>query len=542
MVLEGQMMGKFIFNPSAYIRTPVEHYPERTCLTYNDKTYTYREINKRSNQLSNALNNLGIKIGSRVATLQFNCNQSFELIIAMWKIGVVMVPLNTRDSAKQHIEIIKNSGATSVIFGREFIKHAQEIKNSLPQVINYICHGEKNIKNYSWLDYENLIKKSSDSEPDIDIDEDALCRISYTSGTTGTPRGVLMTYRNRLAQISNVFMNADYLISKDEVFLHTAPLTHAAGYYAIPFFLKGARHVIMEKFDTTRFLKTVELEKITCVLLVPTMIIMLMQDPNLKKTNLSSLRRIFYGTAPMPFDKLQSALEIFGPIMRQNYGLTESVQPLACLNADEHIIQNNDENVNRLHSTGKRALGIEIRIVDEKDIDLPVGEVGEIILRSPHISIGYYNMKTETENTFRGGWLHTGDLGRFDKNGYLYIVDRKKDMIISGGFNIYSREVEMYLDSHKMVLESAVIGLPDEKWGEICAAFIVTREKTLKINEKELVAHCIGEGLSKYKIPKQIYFIDNLPKNENNKIIKKKLKEMTMKSMSTNNTVGVVAG
>lgn len=538
----GDMMKKFIFNPSAYIRTPVEHHPDRICLTYNDKKFTYKEINKRSNQLSNALNNLGIKIGSRVATLQFNCNQSFELIIAMWKIGVVMVPLNTRDSAKQHIEIIKNSGATSIIFGRKFIKNAQEIKKNLPQVINYICHGEKNKTNESLIDYEVLIKKSSDSEPDIDIEEDAICRISYTSGTTGTPRGVLMTYRNRLAQISNVFMNADYLISKDEVFLHIAPLTHAAGYYAIPFFLKGARHVIMDKFDTTLFLKTVEREKITCVLLVPTMIIMLMQDPNIESTDLSSLKRIFYGTAPMPFDKLQSALEIFGPIMRQNYGLTESVQPLACLTADEHIIQNNDEDVNRLRSTGKRALGVEIRIADEKDIDLPVGEVGEILLRSPHISIGYYNMKKETKNTFRGGWLHTGDLGRFDKNGYLYIVDRKKDMIISGGFNIYSREVEMHLDSHGKVLESAVIGLPDEKWGEICVAFIVTKDETKKINEKELVEHCIAKGLPKYKIPKQINFIENLPKNENNKIIKKKLKEMNMNPLSTNKTVAVVAG
>lgn len=525
-------MANKIFNPSEFIRTPAEHQPERVCVTYKGESFTYEEINRRSNRLAHALNDLGIGFGARVATLQYNCNQSFELIIAMWKGGVVMVPLNTRDSVKQNIAIIKNSGATGLIFGEEFIEHAQEIERSLPQVTCFICHGEKNQTNESWLNYESLLKHSPAHEPNIDIEEDALCRISYTSGTTGTPRGVMMTYRNRLAQISNVFMNADYLISKDEVFLHLAPLTHAAGYYALPFYLKGSRHVVLDKFDTTIFLETVERERVTCTLLVPTMIIMIMQDPRLQHTDLSSLKRIFYGTAPMPLDKLQTALKIFGPIMRQNYGLTESVQPLACLTAEEHITGDDERKVRRLCSTGKRALGVEIRIVDDKDCDLPRGEIGEILLRSPHISIGYYNMPKETADTFRGGWLHTGDLGRFDEDGYLYIVDRKKDMIISGGFNIYSREVEMSLDSHPAVLESAVIGLPDEKWGEICVAFVVTKDGTSTTGNRELTEHCIAEGLPKYKVPKLIYFLESLPKNENNKIIKNKLKEIVLNSDS----------
>ena len=521
-------MTPHIFNPSAFIRIPAEHHPQRICLTYNGQDFTYREINQRSNRLAHALHALGLGVGSRVATLQYNCNQSFELIVATWKAGAIMVPLNTRDSAKQNIAVINDSGATALVFGCEFSDQAREIKRRLPRVTTFICHAEEKPTEADWLDYETLLAEAPENEPDIDIAEDALCRISYTSGTTGTPRGVMMTYRNRMAQISNVFMNADRLISKEDVFLHVAPLTHAAGYYAVPFYLKGARHVVLDRFDTTVLLETIEREKVACTLLVPTMIIMLLEDPYLPRADLSSLKRIFYGTAPMPVEKLKSALKAFGPIMRQNYGLTESVQPLACLTAEQHIVADDEFDARRLRSTGKRAIGTEIRIVDDSDRDLPQGEIGEIVLRSPHISVGYHNLPHESAETYRGGWLHTGDLGRFDEDGYLYIVDRKKDMIISGGFNIYSREVEMHLDSHPAVLESAVIGLPDEKWGEVCTAFVVFRDGVPQPQAKALVEHCVTEGLAKYKTPKLFVFIDGLPKNENNKIIKKKLKEMDL--------------
>ena len=520
------------FNPSAFIRIPAENHPDRICLSYRKASFTYDTINRRSNRLAHALKGLGIEVGMRVATLQYNCNQSFELIVAMWKAGIVMVPLNTRDSAQQNIAILQDSGAGALVFGDEFTDQAREIKRSLPQVTHFIRHGAHEDAKEPWLDYETLLEAAPDHEPNLDMEEDTLCRISYTSGTTGQPRGVLMSYRNRIAQITNVFMNADRLISKDEVFLHVAPLTHAAGYYALPFYLKGARHVILDKFDTTALLQTIERERVTCTLLVPTMIIMLMEDPYVRKADLSSLERIFYGTAPMPLDKLKSALKHFGPIMRQNYGLTESIQPLACLTPEEHVVGEDDAAAQRLRSTGKRALGTEIRIVDEDDRDLKTGEVGEILLRSPHISIGYHNMPEETARTYRGGWLHTGDLGRFDQNGYLYIVDRKKDMIISGGFNIYSREVEMSLDSHPAVLESAVIGLPDEKWGEICTAFVVTREEAQQPDPDDLVEHCVTKGLPKYKAPKKLAFLKSLPKNENNKIIKKSLKKLALDANS----------
>jgi acyl-CoA synthetase (AMP-forming)/AMP-acid ligase II len=230
----------------------------------------------------------------------------------------------------------------------------------------------------------------------------------------------------------------------------------------------------------------------------------------------------------MPTEKLKKALSVFGPIFRQNYGLTEAVQPLACLTPDEHAVDGDSKRGLRLASTGRRAIGVEIRIVDETDQDLAPEEIGEILLRGPHVSPGYLGLPDVTAQTYRGGWMHTGDLGKMDEEGYLYIVDRKKDMIISGGFNIYSREVEIFLDRHPSVLESAVIGHPDDKWGEVCKACIVLKSGWERPTPEELVDYCIREGLPRYKAPKIVLFMETLPKNENKKIVKKDLKTMSL--------------
>lgn len=513
------------FNASAWIRLPAEYYPARSCLKYHDLTFTYAEINERANRLSWALEELDLRKGSRVATLQYNCNQSFELFIGMWKAGVVMVPLNTRDSAKQNIDIVRDSGAEALIVGSEFIAQADQMREQLPQLKWFICHGEHD---EIYLDYEELLRNAGSAEPNIEVDENDMYKIHYTSGTTGTPRGVIMTYRNRKEQVANVFMNADRLISKEDIFLHVAPLTHAAGYYSTPYYLKGAKHIVLDKFDTTKLLETIERERVSCTLLVPTMIIMLLEHPDIGAYDLSSLKRVFYGTAPMPREKLKKALSVFGRIFRQNYGLTEAVQPLACLTAEDHIQDEDDEKSIRLASAGRRAIGVEIKIVDRSDREVAPGNIGEILLKGPHISPGYLNLPDVTRESYRGEWLHTGDLGKVDEDGFLYIVDRKKDMIISGGFNIYSREVEVFLDSHPAVLESAVIGHPDEKWGEVCKACVVLKSEREKPTAEEIVDHCIREGLPRYKAPKMVVFMDSLPKNENKKIMKKELKNMSL--------------
>jgi len=510
-----------LFNPSSWINVPAQHHPERICLKYKDRTFTYRETNQRANRLAWGLINQGLGKGTKIASLHFNCNESIEVFLALWKAGFIDVPLNTRNSAKENLDILKDAQPEVVLFGSEFIGQIEQMRKSLPWIKHYVCHGEHQ---GNFLDYETLLAGEDQREPDVDVDENDIYKIHYTSGTTGTPRGVIMTYRNRKEQIANVFMNADRLISKEDVFLHVAPLTHAAGYYSIPFFLKGAKHVILDKFDPKTLLETVEKEKVTCTLLVPTMIVLLLEYEHLQDHDFSSLQRIFYGTAPMPTAKLKQAISIFGNVFRQNYGLTEAVQPLSCLTPEQHVASGMEEEVRRLASAGKRAIGPDLRIIDDNDRDLPAGEVGEIILRGPHISPGYLNLPEFTAETYRRGWLHTGDLGYLDKDGYLFIVDRKKDMIISGGFNIYSREVEIFLDSHPAVLESAVIGLPDEIWGELVTAFVVLKADKPIPTEQELIDFCAGKGLTRYKLPKKIRFIETLPKNENGKIRKKDLK------------------
>ena len=511
------------FNPSAWVNIPAKCYPDRTCIVYKDRTFTYSEINERANRLAWGLINLGFVKGTRVACLQYNSNYSFELFLGMWKAGIIMVPLNTRDSLVQNIDILKDSEATAIIFGSEFLDQVSMIRKTLPIIKHSICHGDHNGMS---IEYESLLAKSDSSEPNIDLDENDIYKIHYTSGTTGKPRGVLMTYRNRKEQITNVFMNTDMLISKDEIFLHVAPLTHAAGYYSTPFFLKGAKHVILDKFDTTDLFEIIEKEKVTCTLLVPTMIVMLLEDENIINYNLKTLKRIFYGTAPMPTSKLREAVSVFGNIFRQNYGLTEAVQPITHLTPEEHNLNGKEETTKRLGSAGTIALGVEVKIVNEEDVELPDGQVGEIILRSPHVSPGYLNLPEIVKETHRSGWLHTGDLGYKDQGGYIFIVDRKKDMIISGGFNIYSREVEIFLDSHPAVFESSVIGVPDEKWGEVVKGFVVTKKNKDEPTEQELIDFCINKGLTRYKAPKIIKFIEGLPKNENRKIVKKDLKSL----------------
>lgn len=510
------------FNPSEYISYPVGNFPNRECVKFKDRSFSYSEINDRANRLASALQDLSLKKGSRIATLMYNSNISVEVFLATWKTGMIQVPLNSRNSARENMEIIKDYETDSILFGEEFVGQIEEFQRNLSNLKIFIGFG---LSEKKYIDYESILSQASNSEPNVELDEEDIYKIHNTSGTTATPRGVVMTYRNRMDMVSNFFMNTDILIDEEAIFLHVAPLTHAAGYIFIPFYLKGARHVILDKFDTTRLLETIEKEKVTFLLLVPTMLVSLLENKDIKKYDLSSLKRIYYGAAPMPVAKLMEAIEVFGPIFQQNYGLTEGVQPNIVLNAKDHILNNDAKLRKRLNSAGRRALGREIRIVDDYDQDVPIGATGEILIRGAHVSPGYLNLPDLTSEVYRGGWLHTGDLAYEDEDGYIYIVDRKKDMIISGGFNIYCREVEIFLDSHPEILESAVIGEPDMKWGEIVKACVVLKDSKKRIEENEIIEYCAQRGLSRYKLPRIICIVDKLPKNENNKIMKRELKK-----------------
>jgi acyl-CoA synthetase (AMP-forming)/AMP-acid ligase II len=278
----------------------------------------------------------------------------------------------------------------------------------------------------------------------------------------------------------------------------------------------------MDSFDIEEFLKTIQDERITNLMLVPTMIVRLLNHPSLKKYNLSSLRSIGYGAAPMAEDKIKEAVKVFGPILSQGYGQVEAPMTITRLSQEDHLTDGSPEKAKRLLSAGKPYLDVEVKIVDDDDNEMPTGEVGEIIVRSDHQMVGYWKNEEQTRIALRNGWVHTRDMGYMDELGYLYLVDRKGDMIISGGFNIFPREIEELLNNHPSVLEVAVVGVPDEEWGEAVKAVVVFKQGK-EATEKELIEYC-KKTLSGYKRPKTIEFLPELPKNNIGKIDKKTIK------------------
>lgn len=510
------------FVPGAYLTWPVERYPDRPCIIFEGRSFTYRQINRRVNRLAHGLSRLGFRTGDIIASLHHNCNQAFESFAAMWKMGFIEAPLNVRNAAAENIYAINDSKARALIFSGHFLDQMRAIRKQIPGVELFICHSSQ--KSNEFIDYEELLENSPEDEPEVELDDTQLTRLFYTSGTTGRQRGVLMSYRLRIEGFKNMFMNFDAYFDCNDTLLTVAPMTHGAGLHLLPFYLKGAKLILHARFEPQHVLETIEKERVTVVLLAPTMIVMLLQHPDIYKHDYSSLRRIFYGMSPIPLGQLRKAISIFGPIFRQNYGLSESHQPLSTLHPWEHVEEGTPEQIKRLSSAGRRALGVEIKLVDIDGNPVPRGEVGEIVLRTDQASWGYWGKPEESAAVFRDGWIYTGDLGRMDQDGYLYIIGRAKDMIISGGYNVYPKEVELVIDSYPGVKESAVIGTPDTLWGEIVTA-IIAPEKGKSLTEEEILEVCTKQ-LAGFKKPRKIYFVDELPRNPYGKVDKSKLRQI----------------
>jgi acyl-CoA synthetase (AMP-forming)/AMP-acid ligase II len=300
-------------------------------------------------------------------------------------------------------------------------------------------------------------------------------------------------------------------------------LTHAAGLMMMVYYCRGAKSIILPRFDPELVLETIERERVTSVLFVPTMLAMILRSLRIQKFDLSSIKRIWYGTAPMPVEWLKEGIKVFGQVFRQNYGMTEMAQPITFLGPEDHIIEGSPGQLRRLSSAGRPALGVELKILNENGQPVKPGEIGEICICSNKMIKGYWNKPQETAEAIVNGWLHTRDMGTIDEEGYVYIVDRKSDMIISGGFNIYPREVEEVILAHPAVSEVAVIGVPDEVWGEAVKAMVVLRPGALA-SEEEIIQFC-KENLGSYKKPKSVEFINEIPKTAYNKVDRKALRE-----------------
>ena len=522
------------------LRRAVRYFPENTATIFEGRKQSYRELWKRSQALSKALCELGVRRGDRVAIYLLNSPQFLEVVYACFEIEAVVVPLNTRLAADELVFIINDAECVAFITNESLQPLAASFKPRLQGIEHYIAVNAAG----AFKDYETLISQqtgdSGASSTDFFTDlsstlsgvpssgecqsEEELVGLFYTSGTTGSPKGVMLNHRN-------LWMNAMHTLAArapepNSVFLHAGPMFHLATFPAvINITLNGGAHAILPKFDLQVLMEMIERDRVTSTVLVPTMINFLINHPDLAKHDLSSLRRITYGASPMPVELLKRAMKVFPDVeFFQGYGQSESSPLLTTLMPEDHITEGPEQITRRLASCGRPVIGVEVEVVDENDRRVKPGMVGEVVAQGPNVMMGYWKRPEETATALRGGWLHTGDMATIDEDGYIYLVDRKKDMIISGGENVYSTEVENVVYQHPAVREAAVIGVPDEKWGEAVKA-IVTLKDGANLSECELIEFCASR-LADYKVPKSVEIhAGELPKSGTGKILKKELRE-----------------
>jgi long-chain acyl-CoA synthetase len=506
-------------NPGLLQTFALNRYPDRTAIVFQDKRLTFRELNVRSNKLGNVLLSLGLKKGQKVAVLMNNGLELVESLTGIPKAGLAIVPLNARQSGQEQAYILNDADADALIVGANLFPVIDPVLSTVPRLRQIVLVGGEK----GGLEYHDLVDRQPETLPEIEVDEEDIDRIHYTSGTTGKPKGVVGTFRITYDRLVNTLLNLDQPILPSDVNLNIGPLTHAAGLMMSTYSIRGAANVVLDKFDIDLVLQTIEKEKVTAVLFIPTMMNMILMHPKLHAYDLSSLKRIWYGTAPMAPEKLKEGIKIFGNIFRQNYGLTEAPQPITYLGPEDHIIDGTEKEQRRLASAGKPALGVSLKIVKEDDSGIKPGEVGEILIQTNQLMKEYWKNPEATAEAFRGGWFHTGDMATLDEDGFIYIMDRKNDMIISGGFNIYPREVEDAIMTHPQVAEAAVIGVPDDIWGESVKAFVVTKPGAT-LSEEDIIESC-KKHLASYKKPKSVEFVPDLSKNAYGKVLRKVLKE-----------------
>ncbi len=495
--------------------------PNKIAILDGEKSFTYREFANRVCQLAGALQQAGIQKGDRVALLMLNESRYLELLYGITMLGAIAVPLNVRLAPAEVSFILKDSGAKQLFMHREFLPMLSMLKAEVPGIEQYVLCEDGEAEEGT-VSYEELLLNAMPVSLVSQAEENDIAGIFYTGGTTGMPKGVMLTHRNLLSNAYNVALALNYRF--DDVYLHAAPMFHLAdGASTFAITIVGGTHAHVRSFEPNLVLKTIERQKATSSLLVPTMINMLINTPTIKEYDLSSWRKVLYGASPCPPEVLKKAKSLLPIDFYQGYGLSEASPVLTFLMPFDHVVEGDERLVNRLSSCGQPLPGVEVRCVNALGEDVRVGEVGEIIARGPNVMKGYWNRPEETAATLKDGWLYTGDMATVDEENFFYIVDRKKDMIVTGGENVYSVEVENVIYTHPAVLEAAVVGVPDQKWGEAVHAVVVLK-KDASLTEEELVNHCRG-FLANYKVPKSVEFAAELPKSGAGKILKRNLRD-----------------
>ncbi|WP_406487306.1 o-succinylbenzoate--CoA ligase [Streptomyces phaeochromogenes] len=478
--------------------------PHRTALIHGDTTLTYAGLYERTTRLAHALRDSGVRRGDRIAYLGPNHPSYLETLFAAGTLGAVFVPLNTRLAAPELAYQLTDSGAKALVYGPSFAG----LVAGLP--------GNSDVRTYVEVgaEYDQLLGAASGEAIDEPVTADDTCIIMYTSGTTGRPKGAMLTHGNLTWNAVNVLVDQDLIA--DERALVSAPLFHTAGLnmLTLPVLLKGGTCVLVEAFDPAATFDLIERHRITFMFGVPTMFEHVARHPRWADADLSSLRMLSCGGSPVP-TPLIAAYQERGLTFLQGYGMTEASPGVLFLDA-EHA-------VTKAGSAGVPHFFSDVRVVRPDLTPAETGETGEVVVRGPHVMPGYWGLPDETAAVFHDGWFRSGDAARIDEDGYVTIVDRIKDMIISGGENIYPAEIEDQILAHPDIVECAVIGVPDEKWGEVPRAVIVPRED-VELDPDEVLASLAGR-LAKYKIPKSVVLADELPRTASGKLLKSRVRK-----------------
>lgn len=515
-------------NVGSLLTSTAKRTPQHTATIYDGLRRSYGETNRRADRLASALERAGIRKGDRVAILQHNCPELLETLFAIFKAGATAVPINARSHPKEIAYILADSGTRAVVFTDEFAEGLASVRSETPAVEVYVCIGPAPV----WAQgFDSFLATGDDTHDDVACDKDDIAWFFYTSGTTGKPKGAMVSHGN-LQFMTDRYPREVYKLQDDDVVMHAGPMTHGSGLWILPITAGGGTHLIptSRSFDPDQIFSLIQNERVTKIAFIaPTMITMLLNSPAVDKYDTSSLRFFGYGGSPMYVEDLKRAVQRFGPIFCQIYGQGESPMTITMLTPDDHVLRDDPDAERRLASAGRVRDDIVVAIVDDGDKELGPDQIGEIAIKGDVVMKGYWNKPDATAEAFKNGWYHTGDLGTRDKGGYVFLLDRKKELVISGGANIYPREVEEVLLQHPGVLEVACIGVPDRLWGESLMAVVRPRPGA-NPTEPELVELC-RNNLAGYKKPRFFKFVSDLPKSGYGKILKRELKAKIMEDM-----------
>ncbi|MGY4274323.1 acyl-CoA synthetase (AMP-forming)/AMP-acid ligase II [Streptomyces sp. M18.1] len=512
-------------NLGIYLTRSARHWPEHPALVCGDRTWTYARLEERANRLASALVRRGLGPDDAVASLAWNRGELVEVEFALYKAGLIRVPVNARLGRAEIEHILRDAPVRVLVFDEAHREDALAAvaaagTDCLPVALDASATDDG--PQATTVSYDGLLAEGGTEPVAVETDEDAPAVLNFTSGSTGSLKAAVQTFGNRLANMRKTLMNDESRPRPDTRYLACGPITHATGMVLLAGVFGGSTTHVLPGWSAQAFLDTVERERITATFLVPAMLNAVLAHPGAADRDLSSLTSVRVGGAPVSPRRLRDAVALFGPVVAQGYGLAETTSVVAGMSGAD-IARAVTDDPELLQSCGRAAYDTEVRVVDEQGNTLPPREVGEIIVRGPDCVRRYWRAPELSAQTFRDGWVHTGDLAWMREDGYLFLVDRKKDMIISGGFNIYSNEVETVLYEHPAVQEACVIGVPDEQWGEAVKAVVVPRPGT-PVTADELADFC-ARRLDRFKKPRSVDFVGELPHNRNGKLDRKAVRE-----------------